>query len=84
MYLKDLAHTSFNPSETQISAGNINRLAPLWTAEPGGLFAAAPTISGGVVYIGDWDGNFHAIEAASGKVLWTTYVGVTAPPARDD
>jgi len=84
MYLKDLAHTSFNSSETQISAASINRLAPLWTAEPGGLFAAAPTISGGVVYIGDWDGNFHAIEAASGKVLWTTYVGMSAPPARDD
>jgi outer membrane protein assembly factor BamB len=84
MYLKDLAHSSFNPSETQIAAATVSRLESSWVAQPGGSFAAAPTISGGVAYIGDWDGNFHAIEIAGGAVLWTRYVGVSAPPQRDD
>ena len=34
-------------------------------------FAAGPVIAGGVVYIGDLDGGFHALDLATGEPRWT-------------
>ena len=34
-------------------------------------FAAVPVIADGVIYVGDLDGTFHALELASGQSLWT-------------
>jgi outer membrane protein assembly factor BamB len=34
-------------------------------------FDATPVIAGGVVYIGDNAGTFHAVRLADGKALWT-------------
>lgn len=34
-------------------------------------FAAVPVIADGVVYVGDLDGTFHALDLASGKTVWT-------------
>lgn len=34
-------------------------------------FKASPTLAGGVIYLGDEDGVFHAVDAATGKRKWT-------------
>lgn len=34
-------------------------------------FATVPIIDGGTIYVGDLDGNFHALELATGKTVWT-------------
>ena len=34
-------------------------------------FAAGPVIAGGVVYVGDLDGGFHALDLATGADRWT-------------
>ena len=34
-------------------------------------FAAGPVIAGGVVYVGDLDGGFHALDLATGETRWT-------------
>lgn len=34
-------------------------------------FAAGPVIAAGVVYIGDLDGGFHALDLATGETRWT-------------
>ncbi len=34
-------------------------------------FAAVPVIADGVVYLGDLDGHFHALDLATGKTVWT-------------
>jgi outer membrane protein assembly factor BamB len=34
-------------------------------------FAAGPVIAGGVVYLGDLDGGFHALDLATGETRWT-------------
>lgn len=34
-------------------------------------FAAVPVIADGVVYVGDLDGTFHALDLATGKTVWT-------------
>jgi outer membrane protein assembly factor BamB len=33
-------------------------------------FAAVPVIADGMIYVGDLDGTFHALELATGKSIW--------------
>jgi polyvinyl alcohol dehydrogenase (cytochrome) len=51
---------------------------------------ASPAVAGGVLYDGDWSGNFYAVDAATGAVLWhdvlndgetVSYGRITASPA---
>src|SRR5882672_11873613 len=62
MYLYDLSHSSFNPSESRIGKQNVASLDVNWVIDLAAPMAAAPTISGGVAYVGTWDGNFYAID----------------------
>ena len=80
MYLRDPAHSSFNSSETQLDRDSIQSVQNVWLFKSGGLLAAAPTLSDGVLYFGDWDGNFHAVRAADGAELWSQFVGISAQP----
>ncbi len=55
-----------------------------WTFEtPGGVRPTAPIIAGGTVFCGDESGAVRAIDAKTGKILWTTYTGgaIYAAPA---
>jgi len=36
---------------------------------------SSPLVQGGVVYVGDWNGNLYAITAASGATRWTFKAG---------
>lgn len=38
---------------------------------PGGAFAAVPVIADGVVFLGDLDGHFHALDLTTGETRWT-------------
>jgi outer membrane protein assembly factor BamB len=79
MYLYDPMHSSYAAAETQISPGNVGTLQPAWTFTAGYL-GGAPTVVGGVLYIGDWSGAFYAISATGGRVLWRQNAGISAPP----
>lgn len=81
MYLKDLSHSSFNSAENQLTRTNIPSLQPAWTVPLTAQLAAAVTVSSGVLFFGDWSGNFHALEAQTGNELWKTFVGIAATPA---
>ena len=80
MYLKDPSHSSFNSSENQVTRNNIPSLQPAWTASLTAKLAAAVTVFNGVLYFGDWNGNFHALDAQTGNELWKTFVGMAATP----
>ena len=44
----------------------------VWTyAAEGSGFEATASIVGGIVYVGDVDGTFHAIKLSDGKSVWT-------------
>jgi outer membrane protein assembly factor BamB len=44
----------------------------VWTYEAAGSgFEATAAIVDGVVYVGDFDGTFHAVKLADGKPMWT-------------
>jgi outer membrane protein assembly factor BamB len=46
-------------------------------AQTGGPIAATPTVGGGNVYVGSWDGYEYAYRGKSGSRLWRTYLGRT-------
>ena len=47
-------------------------LTEAWRRDfPEGAFAAVPVIADGVVFLGDLDGHFHALDLTTGKTRWT-------------
>src|SRR6266480_4377878 len=67
-------------SDTTISTSNAAQLALKWAFATGGPIAASPTVVGGIVYVGSWDGYEYALDAASGAMKWKTFLGQTTAP----
>jgi uncharacterized protein (TIGR03437 family) len=80
MYLGNLAHTSYRSDEQRLNAGNVSRLEQLWRTPLHSPIASGITVSGGVLYFGAWDGNFYALRATDGAVIWKRFVGVAPEP----
>lgn len=81
MYLKDLAHSSYNAAETTLGIKSIANLRPSWTYSAGASLGSAVTLSSGILYFGDWGGNFNAVDAQRGTLLWKSFLGKAASPA---
>ena len=79
MYLHDALHSSYNGDENQIGPDNVVNLQPVWTF-PAAPMGGGATVSGGIVYIGDWAGNFYAIRSSDGSLIWRQFVGISSPP----
>jgi uncharacterized protein (TIGR03437 family) len=80
MYMGNLSHTSYS-SQTQLNRGSLPQLQALWKTSVGATISAAATLSNGTLFAGAWDGSFYAIDAATGKVAWSTFVGKAPDPA---
>src|SRR5689334_418557 len=54
-----------------------------WRFHPGGKFFSSPTVSNGVVYIGNSDGKLYAIRSGDGSSIWSfkTAGAVNSTPA---
>src|SRR3984885_13636880 len=46
-----------------------------WKLHTGGPVVASPTLAGNRVYVGSYDGNLYALDAASGAVAWKVDLG---------
>jgi polyvinyl alcohol dehydrogenase (cytochrome) len=71
---QNLADTRDNPSESRINAGNVATLTnarPGWTFTTHGDVSATPTVSNGTVYFPDWGGYLYAVDAHTGKQIWS-------------
>jgi outer membrane protein assembly factor BamB len=64
-------HTGTNSSETMIGVGNVATLHQAWRAHGGEQVSSSPAITGGVVYVGSFDGKLNALSASTGNPLWT-------------
>src|SRR5579871_4685446 len=80
MYLHDPQRTSAS-GETILSTTNVAQLNKLWSFKTGGVIASSATVVGGTVYVGSWDGDEYALDAATGALKWKTYIGTTSTPA---
>lgn len=55
---------------TSISPSNVATLVPRWFDRTERPVTASPIVVGGTVFVGDWGGVFHAIDAATGHEHW--------------
>jgi len=81
------AHTSFNPTESAISVGNVAGLVQRYptnnfsNATGCGDYCTAPAVAGGSVYVGA--GALVVRDATSGDLQWTGHTGgaISSSPA---
>ena len=80
----DFSGAHYSPL-AEIDAGNVDRLGLAWAADldaPDGV-AATPIVVDGVIYLSAAYSVVFAIDAATGKVLWTHDPGVRERQAAD-
>ncbi len=58
-------------SQTSITSGNVGKLAPKWIFTTGGDVSARAAVVDGVAYFPDWAGNLFAVNAETGKLIWS-------------
>lgn len=81
MYLDNPQRTSAS-DETILSPTNAGEIVKRWSFQTGAPVASSPTISGGIVYVGSWDGYEYALDELTGTLKWKTYLGQTIADPR--
>jgi len=78
-YRSDSRRSASAQAKIPAKVRRIWRLAP---PERNATGLTAPTTAGGMVFVGGFDGTVRALDAAGGKVRWTSYTGgaVRCPP----
>jgi polyvinyl alcohol dehydrogenase (cytochrome) len=83
---QNLGDTHSQATEHKISSANVGGLTPKWTLTTAGNVAATPTVYAGTVYVSDGGGTLWAVDASSGRVLWSHptagYTGVAGDLSR--
>jgi polyvinyl alcohol dehydrogenase (cytochrome) len=67
-YGHDAQH-SFD-GQTTLTKATVPTLRQAWSFPTGDAVTATPTVVGGTVYVGSWDGFFYAIDLSTGKLRW--------------
>jgi polyvinyl alcohol dehydrogenase (cytochrome) len=60
-----------SPCPTEISPQTAKDLKQIWFFNAKDTVTATPAVVDGVAYVGDWSGNFYAIDLKTGKSRWT-------------
>jgi outer membrane protein assembly factor BamB len=58
------------PCPTEISPQTAKDLQQIWFFNAKDTVTATPAVVDGVAYVGDWSGNFYAIDIKTGKQRW--------------
>src|SRR4051812_17222090 len=58
-----------------LSTGPSSNPVELWNVQTGGGINSEPVVVGGVVYVGSDDGNFYALDQATGAERWRVETG---------
>src|SRR5438132_1419684 len=83
-YGYNVQRTGYNPSETVLGVANAANLHKLWSADLGAVVYAPSVLAHGVlvngtpkdlVYVGTEHGDFYALNAAKGSVVWRQNLG---------
>jgi polyvinyl alcohol dehydrogenase (cytochrome) len=78
----DLTRSRFNPAERRIGPNSVGRLAVRWFFQTAAPVSASPSVVGGTVYVGSWNGNMYALAAATGQPRWTFDIADRHPEDR--
>jgi outer membrane protein assembly factor BamB len=75
MFGHDPGHSGAQTARcSKITGTSVATLVPKWAVLTTDNITSSPVVAGGIVYAGSWDGTFYAIDAETGKVLWTFHV----------
>ncbi len=76
----------WNPCEKVLNVKNVGKLGLEWSYTTGDGVGSSPAVANGVVYVGSDDNNLYALNAKTGKKLWsyTTRGFVETPPWRTE
>lgn len=82
------ADNSRHQPHTRISPENAANLKQKWVFTAGASVSATPAVADGIVYFPDWAGNFFALNAETGAVVWkhqlSDWTGIAGDLSRDD
>jgi polyvinyl alcohol dehydrogenase (cytochrome) len=85
---QNLTDTRYQAVETAIGPSNVSQLVVKWSFPTGGGVEASPAVVGGVVYFPDKGGNFYAVNATNGALVWshriTDWTGLASDRSRGD
>lgn len=81
-YGRDAAHDFEVPAGcSTITQSNVATLVPKWFFHTGSAVTASPAVVDGTLYVGSWNGDFYALDAATGAEEWEHTVSATSPTA---
>ena len=58
------------PCETDLAVDTAADLQPIWFFNSRDTVTATPAVVGSTLYVGDWSGNFYALDTKTGKPRW--------------
>jgi outer membrane protein assembly factor BamB len=59
------------PCDTALAPGTVGDLEEAWFFNAEDAVTATPAVVDGTVYVGDWSGNFYALDLETGERRWT-------------
>ncbi|MFN8534206.1 MAG: PQQ-binding-like beta-propeller repeat protein [Dehalococcoidia bacterium] len=71
----DVRHSGANLLEREIGKCNAGTLGIRWSQPIGRAPQGAPSLAGGRVFVGSGDGFLHALDALTGKPIWSKPLG---------
>ena len=72
---QNICNTRAAPGGGGITPDAAKKLAVKWSFDAAGDVSATPAVVGGSVYVPDWGGMLHRIDAATGKAAWSVSIG---------
>jgi outer membrane protein assembly factor BamB len=81
-YMGSVTRQDYAPKETALDPAGALHLALRWNFSTGSDVSASAAIVGGVAYIGSHNGYLYALNAATGAMIWKSFLGVDTDGAR--
>ncbi len=78
MFGQNVCNTRSAPSGGPITPATASKLVTKWVFDAAGDISTTPSVVGAEVYVPDWGGLLHRIDASSGRVVWSVSVGALA------
>lgn len=75
MFGQNICNTRAAPAGGPITPTTATRLTIKWTFNAAGDISATPAVVGNDVYVPDWGGMLHRIDARTGKAVWSKSLG---------
>jgi outer membrane protein assembly factor BamB len=78
-YGHDLQNSRTQPLERDIGVGNVGSLEAAWVHKAPGAINNTPIVTGGCAFVASSDGTVSALDAGSGKKVWSRQLPVKTP-----